>query len=62
LVGFPKKKTPLTCHSERSEESCVPIGRIIIIALLPNRINHFRSLPPGILPRPKARSEWQMKE
>jgi len=43
------------CHPERSEGSRVPIGRIIIVALLPIRITY--PLPVGILPRPKARSE-----
>ena len=45
------------CHPERSEESHGPIGQIIIIALLPNRITHPRRPEVGILPRPKARSE-----
>ena len=45
------------CHPERSEGSRVPIGQIIIIALLPNRNPHPLAPAVGILPRPKARSE-----
>jgi len=54
------KNSP-ACHSERSEESRVLNGLIMFKTLFPNRITHQSTLIVGILPRPKARSEWQKR-
>jgi len=47
----------MKCHSERSEESRVLIGQIIIKATLPDCTTKTHLFAVGILPRPKVRSE-----
>jgi len=53
------KNSP-ACHSERSEESRVLIGQIMFWKAI--RVYYPElTITVGILPRPKARSEWQKK-
>ncbi len=60
--SFRMTKNSPACPSERSEESCIFNGQIMFLTLLPNRINLQGELKVGILPRPKARSEGQIKQ
>jgi len=54
-------KTTWECHSERSEESRVLIGRIITVVLLSHHITRTHTTALGIFPRPKVQSEEPIK-